>query len=280
MLLDSIGFSNYKFYRRQIEKQMVEDGVLQTIQEEEDKEFIIPFFFVAPNQTVAAVLQQLAQAAQVSMWFNEYNDFCVGSKSWTLPSDGWRETNGVLRAENSNGELANIIDIASAEKRVSNAGNIQYTERYIQREYEALKQAYNTSEWKSWVYKPTMLWEVSADTSLISYNTIAKEGASYGLSAIPLNSDLSSIVPRVRNGEIIDNIIDFGEGIMWLGRANGYFYSNGEIIKFDSMEYIVYGTGVVWIETNDEYQDYLATLPFGGKIYPTGSCAYLGRATL
>ncbi|MEK9805625.1 MAG: hypothetical protein VW551_04935 [Euryarchaeota archaeon] len=272
MLLDSIGFSNYKFYRRQVEKQVVENGVLQTIQEEEDKEFIIPFFFVAPGQTVAAVLQQLAQAAQVSMWFDEYNNFCVGSKSWTLPSDGWRLSDGVLRAENKDGELANIIDIASAEKRVSNAGNIQYTERYIQREYEALKQAYNTTEWKSWVYKPTMLWEVSADTVLRDYNTIAKEGSTYSLSAIPLNSDLSSDLPRVDDmtGELVNNIVDFGEGISWLGRANGYFYSNGEIIKFDSMEYVVYGTGVVWIENNDEYQDYIATLPFGGKIYPTG----------
>ena len=255
MLLDSIGFSNYKFYRQ-----------------ENEKEFIIPFFFVAPDQTVAAVLQQLAQAAQVSMWFDEYNNFCVGSKSWTLPSDGWRLPDGVLRAENKDGELANIIDIASAEKRVSNAGSIQYTERYIQREYEALKQAYNTSEWKSWVYKPTMLWEVSADTVLRDYNTIAKEGSAYSLSAIPLNSDLSAVVPSVSEitGQIENNIIDFGEGISWLGRANGYFYSNGEIIKFDSMEYVVYGTGVVWIESNDEYQDYLATLPFGGKIYPTG----------
>ncbi len=262
MLLDSVGFSNYKFYRQTQDK----EG-----NEIKEKEFIIPFFFVAPGQTVAAVLQQMAQSAQVSMWFDEYNNFCVGSKSWTLPADGWREIDGVLKAENSNGELANIIDIASAEKRVSNAGNIQYTERYIQREYEALKQAYNTTEWKSWVYKPTMLWEVSADTNLRDYNTITKQGANYSLSAVPLNADIPDDLPVVNyKGEIVGNIIDLGEGISWLGRANGYFYANGEIIKFDSVEYVVHGTGTVWIESNDEYQDYIATLPFGGKIYPTG----------
>ena len=68
----------------------------------------------------------------------------------------------------------------------------------------------------------------------------------------------------------MDNIIDFGEAITWLSRANGYFYANGEIIKFDAVEYSVSGTGVVWLTDNDEYQDYLGSLPFNGKIYPTG----------
>ena len=50
LLLDSIGFSNYSIKRLPNEKDPV-----------------IPYFFVAPNQNVAEVLSQLALATQLSL---------------------------------------------------------------------------------------------------------------------------------------------------------------------------------------------------------------------
>jgi hypothetical protein len=61
-----------------------------------------------------------------------------------------------------------------------------------------------------------------------------------------------------------------GENIYWLTRYNGYLYSNGEIIRYDAAEFNVTGTGNVWISSNQEYQKYFASIPFNGKIYPTG----------
>jgi hypothetical protein len=58
--------------------------------------------------------------------------------------------------------------------------------------------------------------------------------------------------------------------VYWLGNYAGYFYANGEIIRYDAVEYSVAGTGSVWIKNNQEYQDYFSRLRFNGKMYPTG----------
>ena len=261
MLLDHIGFTNYKFYRL-----------------EDEQDDIIPFFFVSPGKNVAEVLQQLATATQSAMWFDEKNNLCVGSREWIFGKSSatvaeatpTRESVGVLRAENDDEGLANVISIASSEKKVVNNGSISFTERYIQREITALKQAYNVARWKNWSYKPVLLWEISPDETLRTYNTVSKEGTSYSLSAIPLSETLTAQEPRVVGGEIVNNTMEFGEGISWLGRANGYFYANGEIIRFDALEFSISGIGTKWVTDNDDFQSYLADLPFGGKIYATG----------
>ena len=51
LILDYIGFSNYAFYR--------------TTNESDP---IIPYFFIAPDQTVAEVLNQLAVSTQTAMF--------------------------------------------------------------------------------------------------------------------------------------------------------------------------------------------------------------------
>ena len=259
MLLDSIGFSNYKFLRMP-----------------DEIETVIPFFFVAPGKSVADVLKDLAVSTQTAMWFDEYNDFCVASKRWTLPEQNERQTGMILRGNETlvddiADELPNIINLSSDEKRVANDGSINYTERYLQREKASLEQALHTNAWQNWVYKASMLWEASPEENLRDYNTTAKSGKSYNLTAIPLETDIPAEQPYVSTaGTLENNIIDFGEAIAWLGRANGYFYANGEVIKFDAVEYAITGTGVRWLYSNDDYQDYLGSLPFGGKLYPTG----------
>ena len=177
---------------------------------------------------------------------------------------------------------SNIIDISSEGNKVYNDGRITYTTRYIQKTYGSIKQAAVVDREKDWTYKPVLLWEVAGENSTKSINDELSDQSSYVLSAIPLNSNLSADIPYVSNGKIKNNVMDLGEGIYWLSRYNGYFYSNGEVIKFDAVQYNVpsvtglESTGLgyidnnVWISSVEEYQNYFSKISFNGKIYPTG----------
>jgi hypothetical protein len=263
-LLDYIGFSNYSFRRLDTESDPV-----------------IPYFFVAPDQNVAEVLNQLAVATQSAMFFDEYNNFIVMSKNYLMPATDERPTDFVLSGTNNqtdsgviengtSGNLPNIISIASQDKKVYNGGNISYTARYIQRSYGSIRQSSMVDRDKTWIYKPALLWEVSGTENTKTINEVASKQGKYVLGAMPINSDLTAELPTVENGLVINNILDIGENVYWLTRYQGYFYSSGEIIRYDAAEFNVTGTGNVWISSNQEYQKYFASIPFNGKIYPTG----------
>jgi hypothetical protein len=264
LLLDYIGFSNYTFKR---------------VSGENDP--IIPYFFIAPDQNVAEVLNQLAVSTQTAMFFDEYNNFVVMSKDYLMPTLAQRETDFVVSGSNNqtdsgviqnntSGKLPNILSIASQDKKVYNAGKINYTTRYIQRSYGSIKQSSMIDKEKTWIYKPSLLWEVAGTDSTKTINELASKQGSYVLGAMPLNSDIPSAAPTVSGNIVINNIIDLGENIYWLTRYNGYLYSNGEIIRYDAAEFSITGVGNVFISNNQEYQKYFASLPFNGKIYPTG----------
>ena len=268
LLLDSVGFSNYMFKRVNNEK-----------------ELIIPFFFIGPDKTVAQVLNDLAVSTQTAMFFDEYNNFILMNKDYILPEDNAREIDmtlygsqdfnedGAIENKKTKEKLANIINISSQENNIFNNGKINYQTRYIQRSYGTIRQASmidNANEAKGWTYKPVLLWEVAGEQNTKSVNDDVNSQSSYILSAIPLNSNLSESLPTVSNNRVINNIMDLGEGVYWLSRYNGYFYSNGEIIRFDAVEYSISGYGNVWINDVQEYQNYFSKLPFNGKIYPTG----------
>jgi hypothetical protein len=277
-IFDSIGFSNYSFKR---------------IPGEPDP--IIPYFFVAPDKSIAEVLQDLARSTQTAMFFDEYNNFIMMSKNYILPSKNDRESDLVLVGskdqikqgivENLTNptipSIANIIDISSQDNNAYNDGKISYINRYIQKTIGSIKQAYVADKDINWIYKPSLLWEVSGKEDMKPTNGQAATANQYALSAIPLNSDLSSQIPEVVNHEIVNNIIDFGDGILYIGQYSGYFYSNGEVIKYDAVEYNVsvlpssvlnsgFTGGNVWITSAEEYENYFSKLSFNGKIYPTG----------
>jgi hypothetical protein len=263
-MLDYIGFSNYVFRR---------------IDNESDP--IIPYFFVAPDQNVAEVLTQLAIATQSAMFFDEYNNFVVMSKNYLLPSSTDRDTNFVLSGSNnqsnegvvknfSSGNLPNILSIASQDKKVYNDGKINYTTRYIQRTYGIKNQATRLDSEKTWKYLPSLLWEISGTEATKTVNNAVQKSSSYGLAVFPINSNLPAVLPTVSNGAVINNVIDVGENAYWLYRYQGYLYSNAEIIRYDAVEFNITGTGNVYISNNQEYQRYFSSLPFNGKIYPTG----------
>jgi hypothetical protein len=266
-IFDSIGFSNYSFKRL--------DG---------ESDPIIPYFFASPDSSVAEVLNDLAVATQTAMFFDEYNNFVMMSRNYSLPTEEERATSMVLLGSNTDTDLQdkeNIIDIASKDTNVYNDGKISYVARYIQKSMGSLKQAYVADKNISWIYKPALLWEVAGTENLKPVNGQTATGNKYALSAIPLNSNLSDQIPRVVNNEIVDNIIDFGDGILYIGRYSGYFYSSGEVIRYDAVEYNVsvlpssvigssFTGGNVWISSPQEYEDYFSKLSFNGKIYPTG----------
>jgi len=259
LLLDYIGFSNVVFKR-------IAD----------QPEIIIPFFFVPPDQNVAEVLQQLAVASQTSIFFDEYNNLVVMSKEYLLPEEGEREVDTSLYGQEDGENLPSIINLSSQEKRIYNDGKINYTTRYIQRALSQYSQAPFTDRYKTYGYKPALLWEVSGKEQLRSQNELPQQSQGYTLSAVPLNTDLDAIPPFVENGEIVNNIIDVGENIDNVSSYSGYLYANGEIIQYDAMEYAITGStpdgeNLVWIKTNQEYQRYFSKLPFNGKMYPTGN---------
>jgi hypothetical protein len=185
-LLDYIGFTNYVFRRV--------DG---------ESDPVIPFFFIAPDQNVAQVLNQLALATQTAMFFDEYNNFIVMSKDYLMPTEAQRTTDFVLSGSNnqtdtgvtenaSSGNLPNILSIASQDKKIYNDGKINYTARYIQRSYGTIRQSSMIDQEKTWIYKPALLWEVSGTEATKSINELAAKQGSYVLGAMPLNSNLSA----------------------------------------------------------------------------------------
>ena len=256
ILLDYIGITNYTFKR-----------ILGY------PEVTIPFFFVEPNQNVAEVLQKLAVASQSSMFFDEYNNFIVMSKEYLIPTnEDDRVTDSILYGQVEGNNLPNIINLSSQDKRVYNSGQVNYTVRYIQRSIGSTKTAQELDKYKQYIYKPVLLWEVQGRESTKTINQLGSRNSGYVLGAVPLNSNLTEEVPYAANNRVYNNIIDVGENSYWLPSYTGYFYANGEIIKFDAVEYTVSGQATpVWITNNQEYQNYLSGLSFNGKMYPTGN---------
>jgi len=265
MLLDSIGFSNYIFKRINFEK-----------------ESIIPFFFIPPDKTVAEILNDLARSTQTAMFFDEYNNFVCMSKNYIMPTTDQRNTDivfygskdiekdGVVKNKTISSNISNIVGIASQNTEVFNDGLIKYKTKYIQKTYGSIRQASLIDKEKTWIYKPSLLWEVEGTENTKSINDSSGRQSDYILSAIPLNSDLNNLVPSVSNHKIINNTMDLGEGVYWITRYNGYFYANGEVIKYDAVQYSITDYGNVWITSTQDYQNYFSKLRHNGKIYPTG----------
>ena len=254
-LLDSIGFANYKFLRI-----------------EGENDLIIPYFYTTSEQSIMQVLQDIAISAQAAMFFDEENNLVVMSKNYLLPtSTSPRATDMILSGEKTDLIDANIEDISMQDSKVFNGGVVNFQEKYIQRSYGSIKQASMIDRNKTWIYKPALLWEASGSLNTKSQNGELTNQSAYSLAAIPLNSNLSSALPTVVNGSIINNIIDFGEGVYFITRYNGYFFANGEIIRYDAVEYSISGlASPVWIQSTQEYSNYFQELKFRGTMFPTG----------
>lgn len=249
VLLDSVGVSNYKFLR---------------VSNEKDP--IIPYFFIAPDTSVAEVLNSLAVSTQTAMFFDEQNNFVMMTKNYIMPTANERETDVTIS------DSKNIISVSQTTNHVYNDGKINYITRYIQKEIP-VQQVSKLANEKTWMYKPVELWEISPPDMT---NPINEEPDSqvpaYVLTAHALSTSLNDSLPIVANGAVINNVVDFGESILnsFTARYSGYFYANGEIIKYDALEFAVSGLGNVWISDIQQYKDYFSKLTKNGKIFPTG----------
>ena len=266
-LLDSIGFSNYKFYRMPGESDEV-----------------IPYFFTSPTQTLAQTLEDLARSTQTAMFFDENNDFILMTKQYLLPPaavSGRGATDINLTGNSGGSVLPNIAQIASTTNDVYNDGNISYSVKYIQKQNRNPNKALQTES--KWVYGTTQLWTISGETVTTASNeTSAGNQGSYSLTATPLNANLNANIPTASlvsgNVVIANNTIDFGENIYWQkdNRYTGYFYANGEIIKYDAIQYAFIAPGsdvtenTVWISSVDEYKNAFSKIKFNGRMFPTG----------
>lgn len=248
-LLDYIGFSNYVFNR-------------------EGEEIILPFFFSDKDSSVAQVLSALAESTQSAMFFDEYNNFVVCDKEYVLSENG-RKPSLVLRGHDSDDGLANIVEVSTAEKNIFNSGNISFVERNIQRTYGSIQQSMYNSRGKTWIYSPVLLWEAAGDATTRQMVGGAEQGG-YTLSAMPLHKYLSDDVPVVRGGKVINNTINVGNAADYVARYEGYLYANGEVIKYDAVQFFAAGKGNVWVTSGQQYQELLLNLTFGGRLYPTG----------
>jgi len=245
---------------------------------------VIPYFFVGPDISVAQALANLAAATQTAMFFDEYNNFVVMPKEYFMPDPNsmTRKTDLMFLGQTRTTKLPNIISIGSTEEQIINSGSIKYSIKYIQRVYSKLSQAQYSDQDKVFVYKPVLLWEVGSNTEARASSDQKGQTSGYALSAVPLNIPLNASAPYVENNQVINNIIDVGESAMWIGRFQGYFYANSEIIRYDAVEYSIAGRtdseialvgrnpNTVWITSNREYQKYFSKLKFGGKMYQTG----------
>jgi hypothetical protein len=266
-LLDSIGFSNYIFYR-----------------EPDEVEPVIPYFFVGPDQNIVQVLEALAVSTQSAMFFDEYNNFVVMSREYMLSTRRASEPTAITVRGSADSEISgivknsrildksenpvlpgNIIDISSEQSQVFNDGKIQYSTKYIQRSYGTLQEASLLNSDRIWYYQPVLLWEVAPPEQVRPVNDNGGSQSAYSLSAIPLKTDLKNIIPGINKetGQIENNTIDLGEAVYWLPRYNGYFYSAGEVIKYDAVRYNIPTMPLLNLEATLEADSDIVTLSYG-----------------
>ena len=271
-LLDYVGYSNY---------------TIKSLPNQD--ETIIPYFYVDSSESLAQVLQKIAVSTQSAMFFDEFNNFVIMTKEYLLAQEEDRPTNLTLKGSTdsyrsgvysnlSDGDKASIIEISTQDSEVINDGIIRYSSRYIQKAVTSRQQNTRLDRDRNWTYKPSILWEVAAENSPKSQNEEVENTSDYVLGAFALNSDLNDQPPYIKSNRVVNNTIDIGESVYTLSRYNGYLYSNGEIIRFDAVQYNVPGiidpesqNGNVWISSVREYQKYFSKIPFNGKMYPTGT---------
>jgi hypothetical protein len=270
-LLDSVGYSNYDF---------------KSVSEE--RNIIIPNFFVGPDKSLAELLQDIAVSTQSSMFFDEENNLIIMSKEYIMPAS--RSTDIVLSGSpdqtrdrvydnkttlgNGVTQISNIIQIQAESHEIYNAGKVLFSNRYIQKNVSDLDQYGKLDYEKVFTYQPVLLWELSSKNAEENKANDQSNNQNYTLSAVTLNSEIPSTPPYIENNEVKGNTFDIGEMVYFLNNYSGYFMANGEIIKYDAKQYSVSSLGKyeakVWVSSESDKDYYFSQVKYGSKMKPTG----------
>lgn len=273
-LMDSVGYSNYDF-------RSVTD----------ERNIVIPNFFVGPDKSVAELLQDIAVSTQSSIFFDEDNNLIIMSKEYIMPaSNEVRGTDIVLSGspdqtrtgvydnqttfQNGASQISNIMQIQAENHDIYNDGKIVFSNRYIQKNVSELDQFSKLDYEKTYTYQPVLLWELSSKNNDLDNLNSKSSGETYTLSAVTLSTDISSQVPYIESNEVQNDFFDIGETVYYLDNYSGYLMANGEIIKYDAKEYLVSSLGKygakVWISSESDRNYYLSKVKYGSQMKPTG----------
>lgn len=276
-VMDSVGYSNYDF---------------RSVSEE--RNIIIPNFFVGPDKSLAELLQDIAVSTQSSIFFDEENNLIIMSKEYIMPASAevrgtdivlsgspdqikdrvYDNKTNILPVAGAPSQISNIIQIEAESHEIYNAGKIVFSNRYIQKNVAELDQFGRLDYEKVFTYQPVLLWELSSKNTDNNKLNNQPNNQNYTLSAVTLSSNLGSVAPYVENNDVKENIFDVGEMVYWLNNYAGYLMANGEIIKYDAKEYTVSSLGKyganVWVSSESDRDYYFSQVKYGSQMKPTG----------
>ena len=255
-LFDNVGITNYAFI-----------GFNQF------NDINFPYFFCNESQSVLDVLSDLVHSARCGVYFDEYNNLIVASKDYLSGVD--RTKNIDLNGKNTDTELTDIESITIGKRVTYNDGEILYSPKFIQKQPINLEMAFRVGKDQKYLYEPVKLWQLGEKDSENEYTSVNKNIGSFALTSVLLNENLSDEVPTYDEATNTYRhfTIDVGITAWYINRFSGYFYANGEIIRYDGVQYRISGgknAGDVWIRSVQEYNNYIRNIPWNGWIDVTG----------
>lgn len=210
----------------------------------------------------------LAAATQSAMYLDEYNNLSHRIEEYVIPDVGARESDLIIAGNDGaeigkhQGDFNSGQGCIQCRKRL-NTQSVTFSAHMV----HSIRRCINHRTRLGFML-PACCGR-PAETRVQRLSTTMRHHNQHYANCNAAIKTLTADIPQVI-GRLVYNTIDVGEAANYVARYNGYLYANGEIIKYDAVQYSVTGTGNVWINSVDEYQNYLLALPFNGKMYPTG----------
>lgn len=198
-ICDSIGFNDFVYERK-----------------DSDPAGTLRYFWTDSEKTVWETLQELAEATQTAIYFDEYDNLRI--KTREAAYDLAKAPVWALEATNANGKLADVEEATISADYEANVVNINYKDTKVSDDNKGLPQMH-------------ILWQPE-DT--------------FVLRSSQLTAHLTADAMKLR--------IAPNEAATWL--FAGMMNIEGELIKYDAKEYSYYNKSrqvtTVWVESNEQ----------------------------
>lgn len=196
---DSVGFNDFIYDRK-----------------ETDPAATLPYFWTDGDRTVWETLQELAQATQTAIYFDEFDTLRI--KTGEAAYDLSKTAVWALEATNANGKLADVEEASVVADYEANIVNINYKETKVSDDNKGLPQMH-------------ILWQPE-ETLVLRSSRLAEH--------------LSATATQMR--------ITPDEVATW--PFEGMVNIEGELIRYDAKEYVYHNksgtTTKLWVESNDQ----------------------------